>query len=158
MRSTELAMQLSEMTLKLDEIVRTYISQLESQFTPTTDSNKDNEIDFQIHRAMCALAVFSHLGPNFATNFKLAKEVMDESLRQASIDPDGKPGQTVTLATNGAFHFSKKRNNNGVALAAKDLMTELRLLGVEKEVIEKAKKSAEKVRAGNTYYQIGAAK
>jgi len=157
MRSSELAMQLSELLLAADHLIEANIGNLDAKFVPDPAlSNEVNAKAFDHHKAVTRLLIYQHLNSAISAELKKAKDSINETAIEVGCDPTGTTGMTDLISDTGVLTFHKKRNNDGVSLNVKDLVTELRLLGVEKDVIEKAQKSAEGVRMGNTYYLIGA--
>lgn len=78
-----------------------------------------------------------------------AKKFLDEEL-----NTDVEAGTEVALFDESGLVFKKKRNNDTTNLDAKQLLNELAKLGVDADVIDKAKQASMKPRRGNTYYQV----
>jgi SOS response regulatory protein OraA/RecX len=70
------------------------------------------------------------------------------------MESDVEAGTSKVMYSDTLYTFTKKRNADSVQVSAKDLATQLATLGVEKDIIDKAMEKANKVRRGNTYYNV----
>ena len=129
-------------------------TRLTNEFKSTSTSNKQTILEANMQTAMVDYAMYSQLNSEYKRKVDESKKRLDDTLSDMGIESDVEAGTSKVLYSDSLYTYTKKRNVDSVQVSAKDLATQLAVLGVEKDIIDKAIDKANKTRRGNTYYNI----
>jgi hypothetical protein len=152
MRPSEIAMSIADMQ---NEIVVKYHELLNTEYVPVDgDSNMVTDIKATIHEEMAKYIKMNTLAAWSGKEASKAKDKIHESLEILEMSTDPVEGTEVTIYEDQDFLIRKKQNRHGISISSTDLEIELTRLGVEKDILDKAKDAASKERKGAVYFTI----
>ncbi len=144
----------SLMNKEITETVNNAYIALSSDFKTESYKNEDSAKAHDMHVSMVDYIIQSTLASQFKKAVDRAKELLDEASINLGLEPNIPAGTSQVMWTDNIYTFTKKRNVDSNQVSAKDLVIQLTILGVEKGIIDKAMSKANKVRRGNTYYNV----
>jgi len=155
MLKREMTIQLLNMTDAIDTAITDTKQTLEARFTPSTaSSNEDVDKECEMNKLMAEHLIYTQLNSTFKKAYDKNKKDLDTQATSLGYDTVAKPEQTIRVYDDGLFSFSKKQNKTGETTLLTDFVTALARVGVPKETVDTALKSATKPKKGNTYYIV----
>jgi len=147
-------MKLSMMNANISSIVAKTVNELGTMFTANTAHNEDASKYASAHEAMLTYLITSSISTQYVKEFNNAKKRLDHCAVALDISNECVPGHTITVFESNVFSFSKRQNKDGQVTSLTDVVNNLRRLGVDKDIIDKAIKESTKTKRGNVYYEI----
>mgnify|MGYP003676901460 FL=1 len=148
----EIAKIIAALDYEITSVISHAHTELSNLFDSNEESNEATVTSYERHNGMAWYKIVTGIATKYKGYVDSAKKQLDNS----ALNPDGISGEEVTMYSSNVFTYKKKQNVDTTTVAAKDLVTELSRLGVEKSLLDSALVSAEKIRKGNTYYKVEA--
>ncbi len=108
----------------------------------------------ELNKDIARLACYQRAKTWAESGLEDAKRTVKSQLMNMRAQFDGRPGHTTVIHDDCLFEYSIKENNKSSTRPQKDFITELRALGVSKEIVDKALVACAKDKKGNTYHMI----
>jgi hypothetical protein len=152
MRASELAMTMGGM---IKDVEKTALDSIRTLYQPDQeDSNSITDVKAVIHRGMETYLVLTSLQAWAAAQRTAALQKLESDCMELGITTDPVAGTTTVIYSDHDYSFGKKQNNNSTAVDAKAFLVELHKLGVDKDIIDKAKKNATVDKKGAVYITV----
>jgi hypothetical protein len=152
MRASELAMTMVGM---IKDVEKTALDSIRTLYQPDQeDSNSITDVKAVIHRGMETYVVLTSLQAWAAAQRTAALQKLESDCMELGITTDPVAGTTTVIYSDHDYSFGKKQNNNSTAVDAKAFLVELHKLGVDKDIIDKAKKNATVDKKGAVYITV----
>ena len=119
-----------------------------------TTNNEKAFLQGAMNKAMARHYLVSMLNSDIKKKYDKSKKSLDELAEELGINAEVKSGDSLPIYQNDNFIFTKKRNSETTQTSLKDFVTELRKLGVEKDILDKAFAHATQFKDGNLYYTV----
>ena len=154
MRDHTISVEMGLLSNRINNLCLDTFNTLTSDFKPTTTNNEQAVLEANMQMAMVDYVIYSQLNSEYKKRVDESKRTLDKTLKDMGMESDVEAGTSKVMYSDTLYTFTKKRNADSVQVSAKDLATQLAALGVEKDIIDKAMEKANKVRRGNTYYNV----
>ena len=153
MRKYEIIQELTDMDHDISVIIDKKYMKLSNLFNSIDSNNEATVTAYDRHNSMAWYTIVSRL----SSKYKKCTDHAKKSLDKLALAPDDlEPNASREMYSSNNFVFSKKQNKETMTVVVNDLVTALARAGVEKSVVDRALANSEKVRRGNTYYEVEA--
>ena len=154
MKQLDINMLVGVMSTNITKLIQDTLDQMQADFVSDATSNEQAVQEADMYATMNQYIIYTLLNSQYKKAFDHSKKNLDMFAELLGHDNEGVANSIKNICKINGITFSKKRNKDGTTTLVTDLVNQLNRLGVDKDIIDTACKNAEKVKKGNTYYQV----
>jgi hypothetical protein len=154
MKQAHIAQILIELHNTIDDAVIEVSDLLAKDFKAHTTNNELAVKELTMNLNMVDFIISSSLNSKWKKCYDNNKKDLDVGVEATGTSANGQPGSTISLYSDNILSFTKRQNVDGTTTLMTDFVNALSREGVSKEIIDAAKKRAEKPKRGNVYYDV----